>query len=353
MSVVSLTVTTGDGLVLPLWRYPVETPERSVLLLHGGSASAETFVVPASRSLVSHLNGKGFDVWALDWRGSNLVAGKPAPSGATFSLDAAARNDLPAAFMRVRQAMTDEGRGEQRLSLMGHCLGGGLVAAGIATRTIDLSQVGSVVLSALGLFYAAPWDGMVKVQDYVIEQVLEHNQVGGTVDVGPGTRFPSPMDASYVVWPATLRVPCDCQACYQLSFMYGHPFLERNLCDGIHNDATLAHLFNHMPLRLFQHCGQNLRRGVYAPLNASEDLLELTEQEKPSADAFTMRVTLVTGEQNMLWHRESIDRMYEWLRSHAKRDCVKHVLPGYAHQDLLWGKRSQQDVFPLIEAGLR
>ena len=107
-----------------------------------------------------------------------------------------------------------------------------------------------------------------------------------------------------------------------------------------------------MDLTLYRHCGQNLRRGVYAPLDASEDLLGLAPSDKPNAAHFTMPVTLITGEQNALWHRESIDRMYEWLRSNGRRDCVKHVVPDFAHQDLLWGTRSEEVVFPRIRGGL-
>jgi len=108
-----------------------------------------------------------------------------------------------------------------------------------------------------------------------------------------------------------------------------------------------------MHLTLFKHCGQNLRRGVYAKLDEPEDLVALASDQKPSAKGFRMPVTLITGERNMLWHRESIDRMYEWLRSNGKRDCVKHIFPGYAHQDLLWGTDAPGTVFPVIGEALR
>jgi hypothetical protein len=214
-------------------------------------------------------------------------------------------------------------------------------------------NVRSLVLSALGLFYAAPWDGCVKVQDYIIEQILERKPGKPTVDISaPTDVFPPPMNDSYARWPRTLRIDCGCEVCRQITFMFGHPFLEQSLAPGIHDDATLAHLFNHMHLTLYRHCGQNLRRGMYAELDASEDLLELEPVKKPNAARFTMPVTLVTGAQNALWHRESVDRMHEWLRSNGRRDSVKHVLPAFAHQDLLWGTKAAGEVFPLIRDGL-
>jgi pimeloyl-ACP methyl ester carboxylesterase len=358
VSPVTITIKTHDGLELPLHRYPLggePRPGPSVLLVHGGSASAETFTTPARSNLVAYLNQHGFDVWALDWRGSNKVAGTQASAGASFSMNAAAANDLPAAFRHIRAKMHHEARDHERLGAVGHCLGGGLLAAAISSDDPETPKVtpSNVVLSALGLFYAAPWDGCVKVQDYIIEQVLGRHPVKSTVDLSyPNAVFPPPMDASYAMWPKALRIDCGCEICHQLTFMFGHPFLEKNLVAGIHDDATLAHLFNRMDLTLYKHCGQNLRRGVYAPLDASEDLRDLSAAERPNGKRFTMPVTLITGEQNMLWHRESIDRMYDWLRSNGRRDCVKHVLPEFAHQDLLWGTRSETAVFPKILEGL-
>jgi pimeloyl-ACP methyl ester carboxylesterase len=346
-----------NGLTLPLHRYPVSEPRRSVLLLHGGSASSETFVTPAERNLVSWLTERHVDVWTLDWRGSNLVAAvppHPAPGDPepVFSIDAAAAIDVPAALRRIRGAMADEGRSEQPLAALGHCLGGGVLAAAVADKKLGEFKLDSIVLSALGLFYASPWDGWVKVQDYIIEQVLARTDHGPTVDVHVPEVFPPPMNRSYALWPKTLRIGCGVEICYQVSFMFGHPYLEKNLFPGIHNDARLEVLFNRMHLTLFKHCGQNLRRGVYAKLDESEDLVTLPTGDKPSAAGFDMPVTLITGERNMLWHRESIDRMYEWMRSNEKRDCVKHVFPGYAHQDLLWGLDAPKTVFPVIGRGL-
>jgi hypothetical protein len=67
-------------------------------------------------------------------------------------------------------------------------------------------------------------------------------------------------------------------------------------------------------------------------------------------------VTLITGNENQVWHRDSIDRMYEWLRRElplSHRPHVrKHVLPLYGHQDLLWGSKAAMDVYPSIEEGL-
>jgi hypothetical protein len=65
-------------------------------------------------------------------------------------------------------------------------------------------------------------------------------------------------------------------------------------------------------------------------------------------------VTLITGAENHLWHRDSIDLTYEWLRNRAssrrERDRHrKHVLADYGHLDLFWSEDARADVYPLIE----
>jgi hypothetical protein len=67
------------------------------------------------------------------------------------------------------------------------------------------------------------------------------------------------------------------------------------------------------------------------------------------------KVTLITGAMNRLWHRDSIDCMYEWLvRGDARpsEKIRKVILKRYGHQDLLWGEQSPRDVFPDILDGL-
>jgi hypothetical protein len=64
-------------------------------------------------------------------------------------------------------------------------------------------------------------------------------------------------------------------------------------------------------------------------------------------------VTLITGDRNRLWDRESIDRMHEYLgRKQAGARSRKIVLSHYGHSDLLWGPRAPQDVFPSILGGV-
>ena len=77
----------------------------------------------------------------------------------------------------------------------------------------------------------------------------------------------------------------------------------------------------------------------------------LTDKQLVSEDARRRfddleKVTLITGDLNQLWHRNSIDYMHEWLRRGSSSEKFqKHVIPGYGHQDLLWGQNATNDVY--------
>jgi hypothetical protein len=48
-----------------------------------------------------------------------------------------------------------------------------------------------------------------------------------------------------------------------------------------------------------------------------------------------------------------MDLMYEWLRRTAPRDTAKKlVFPGYNIQELLWGIRAREEVYPEVERAM-
>jgi hypothetical protein len=112
--------------------------------------------------------------------------------------------------------------------------------------------------------------------------------------------------------------------------------------------------FGPIPLAMFVQGAKNLRRG-FAGFAASDARdIRLIDLSALAAFARLDRITLVTSDRNSLWNRDSIDRMYEWLRRDVPADkLAKHVLPRYGHQDLLWGELASRDVFPKIHEGLK
>jgi hypothetical protein len=202
----------------------------------------------------------------------------------------------------------------------------------------------------------------------------------GTGQLRLRAQWPDDLESMYQSWPGALKshaegsppspatndgiVTCMCN---RLSFMYGVPYNHANLVEEIHGSASspgkLPELFGAIPLHMYIHGARNIRQGyatIYDPTapqsdpKASHPALLSDAARKNFLDL--SRVTLITGACNRLWHRNSVDLMYEWLCRGASSDVSKIskvVVPKYGHQDLLWGPRSDSEVFPAIKAGLQ
>ena len=143
--------------------------------------------------------------------------------------------------------------------------------------------------------------------------------------------------------------------CNRVSFMYGEPYYEPSLLPEIHSDAdALRHQFGAIPLYMYLHAAQAVRRGWVAPFdNPITDTQYIGDDARRRFDGID--ITLITGDRNRLWHRDSVDRMYEWLRrGNGRRSgrTQKIIFNGYGHQDLYWGRNSWDEVFPRIAEAL-
>jgi len=124
----------------------------------------------------------------------------------------------------------------------------------------------------------------------------------------------------------------------------------------------LPGLFGPMSLDLFRHGAQNLRAHIATIAQAEDDatgdvssiLSEVGEEKALTGFEQLEGVTLISGGLNRLWHRDSIDRMADWLRRSKgiRGKLRKKVFLDYGHQDLFWGRNAAEDVFPFIIEGL-
>jgi hypothetical protein len=173
------------------------------------------------------------------------------------------------------------------------------------------------------------------------------------------------MSDAYDRWPRSWlgdgKEPID-ELFRRLTFMYGEPYargrltraFERRLLDGF---------FGPVHLGLFLHGGQIVRRGYSAKFNAL-DVIDRTRIKGESrvvgsdlvAEHFqTKRVTSIAGAEDRLWHRDSMDLTYEWLRNEAANpkgppalERMRHrkrVLPHYGHLDLFWSDDAKEQVY--------
>ncbi len=361
-------------------------PTRAAMLLHGGNSSSLTFLLPGG-GLASHLIERGWDVWLLDYRASpylqNQLSGIPVMGGSTdkecalFTVDRVIEVDIPVALGIVRSHI-----GDAELSVLGHCVGGGAVA--MAAARGHLPGVRNIVLSALGLFYEVPWNGWMKVEDYLIERILSSDRTCRGINPKRIDLWPQVMKSAYGNWPdAWLPHGHENpraleQMLSAMTFMFGQPFFVDHLDPTLRDGAEVLSVFGAMHLGLYWHLGQMVRRGYAGPFS-SADVVHAPEvvdrsrlkRSKPrhgrepgpaggylaSGPRFKDKVvTLVGAAENRLWHRDSIDLMYEWLLANAgggDGGVFKQVYPGYGLQELVWGENANRDIFPNIEKGLR
>jgi pimeloyl-ACP methyl ester carboxylesterase len=374
----------AGGVQLALWHDGSldKAGRKPVLLLHGASANHRTFITPeGDRNLASSLIKEGHDPWLLDWRGSSLVVDDPTNKGSIesqgclYNFNEAAERDVRAALCEIRRRREDWGG--KAIGALGFCMGAAVLAEALALGCITDTDVDCLVLMTLGLFYTVPIDGRLKSEDHTLEEL--QNTPGDTVpgiDPRPdSTWWPVPVNRLFELWPQALKwhtyddTPTS-KMCNRVSFMFGMPYCHENLVSEIHSDSNgkpvLSTLFGTIPLDMYIHGAQNIRTGqatfYECPLSkdptcaAPKDPKRFVSDDARRAFKRLTKISLITGDVNRLWHRDSIDRMHEWLmRGPANSTCMvsKHVIPGYGHQDLLWGRDSPECVFTSIVEGLK
>jgi len=354
----STCARASEPIPLRLRRYcvPGGAQKQRVLLLHGANTNGDAFTM--SNGLAAYLRDeRAADVWVLDWRGSSHVVrqlldqkrqprplfGSAADERAAFSIDRVADEDIPAALEKIVEVT----RNDSPISVIGFCVGGGALALAVARDHVTRPRVQRIVLMTLGLFYNVPWDGWIKSQEHLLEVVIDRSPGSRAIDPFRPQDWPGPLAEVYKSWPSSWFAQEQEETFKRLTFMYGEPFSPPALA----RLPPLEELFGPLHLGLYMQAVQWVRDGFPPDLEPNGgDPFAL--QEKFGA----LDVTLVTGAQNRLWHRESIDLMYEWLRRcprarGAEQRCRKMIFNDYAHLDMLWAGNAATKVFgPLATA---
>ncbi|HEY4158706.1 MAG TPA: hypothetical protein VGM29_11440, partial [Polyangiaceae bacterium] len=337
-----------------------------VLLIHGGNTNSKMYSEP-NGGLVKYLLERERDVWTLDWRCSEAVVAplqRRGPLGDSiqkerelYTLDRAASQDIPSALSQMRAAgVTGE------IGVLGFCLGGGSLSMAVSRGYLEKLGVGNVVLVTMGLFYEVPWNGWIKAEDYIIERMLGSAPNCRVIDPAHPEEWPAEMSSAYERWPRSWLPPGNepIDVLFQhLTFMYGEPYARGRLTRAF-EERLLTGFFGPVVVGTYLHAGQNVRRG-YAARNNEPDVVDRSRLDVPPGNQTAIRgdlrpkyfknkrVTSVAGADDRLWHRDSMDLMYEWLRNEcaAPRERArhrKHVFAHYGHLDLFWSEDAQRDV---------
>lgn len=345
---------------------------RPVLLVHGLSAQSNTFEINEAPGgdLARALVARGATVWLLDYRGSSRpevlarlrIAAEAAPDA--FRGRAAAEHDIGRAICEV----ADASPGYPRVDVVAHCVGAGLTA--LALLVDPTLPVGGLVLSTLGVFYRAPLVRQVMIGGHLAEYFRADAPdlwLDPWLDWSTGGRAYRRLHAAEAVWRRIgvgrlLPRPAGTEHFMRLSFIFGEPYAPSRVPSLDADRATVAAAFGPLSTPLMQDIAGWQRAGHVTGCHDSgpDGIPDGTPDGIPNGIAvdampFIERdVTLLTGRHNRLWHPDSMRTMHGWLLDHGAdpRRLSHRVLPGYAHQDLLWGPNAARDVYPLIEQGL-
>jgi hypothetical protein len=379
----------GRGIRARLRRYRRASAKPVVLLVHGASAGSRTFMVPQG-GLIRYLVERDFDVWTLDWRSSNLftvfnplevrrAAAAELRESAShgywrlFNLDNAAEYDLVRSLEAIGEWIRMERAhdGAPTIGVMAHCVGGAVVAqalaTGLLTRPDAKFRLGPCVLTTLALFYRVGVEGWLKGNEFLLEELTTAHQTFAdpehpviTPILPPDTTWPDVLESAFQTWRQTPFAPNGwggtpaSEFVERIAFMYGMPYHTKRLSKTLSPNALMLQ-FGDMPLGIYMHCVRNLRVGYATRFDATDDRYISTDHILPDGVP-AVPLTLLTGADNQVWHRDSIDRTYEWLvnqtKPSARRLLKKRVFTGYAHQDLLWSDDSPSTIYPDIASGL-
>lgn len=340
---------------------PGEAPElrrqaQPILLIHAATLGRQMFLEPDggfARHLLERRLSSGkpkFAVYTLDWRSSNLLfdPGQRASPPDRFRIDRVAAEDIPRGLAKLA-----ERHPHQPIDIVAHCLGAGSVAHALATGTIGGSdpgqpRIGRIVLSTLGLFYRMGVDGWLKTSDNIMRKLEAAGVYAISPHVeNPSHRWPDELESMFRTWRRTV-FPHDCgdPFCDRIWFLYGGDFRADHMLE-MHNQALRRH-FGALPVGLCTHIIENCQRGFAVSYDSHQPLLD------PAPFAHR-DLLLMTGSENQVWHRDSIDRMYEWLRRElgpAAAHVRRLVFENYGHVDVWWSDGAARDVFAAVTAWL-
>lgn len=312
-----------------------------VLLVHGVAVSSHMFALPTQRpNFVDYLSAQGFDVWLVDWRGSTQHPLRQ------FTLDEAARYDIPAAVRKVREAT-----GADSIQVVAHC--GGSVVFFMSMSLGLVPDVRSVVASQVALHLDVPWASRLKARVGLANRLAQL----GMTRMSPANDDGSPaFQWAFGKMTDVVHHECTDTFCHRLTYIYGHLYHHARLNQETHDQLPAQ--FGGCNILALRHFSQLVASGHsqafdYGPRRNQE----LYGSEAPASylnpQHFDLPITFLSGELNKTWLPSSTQRTYDWLvEAHGSEPYRRRVIPGYGHLDTFMGTDAITDTFPLILQGL-
>ena len=91
--------------------------------------------------------------------------------------------------------------------------------------------------------------------------------------------------------------------------------------------------------------GLSVQAGHLVPLGKVPNLPDSLVDQAPQTDA---RFTFLAGADNLCFLPEGQRRSFEFFSRHRPGRDALHILPGYGHLDVIFGRHAWRDTYPLI-----
>jgi cholesterol oxidase len=319
---------------------------KPVILAPGFGMPADCFLAgqpsTGKPSIVEYLCNLDYEVWMLDYRGSDHL-----PSSLMqFTLD-----DLVSDFA-VAVAEVSRLASHQKVRIIGHCVASLVTTMMLLKDRKAGEYVESAILSQTHVFQDHPLINRIKAWIRLpnLLRILGFRPVMTSdhdVRSGRGSRL---LDLFLRFYPTIEH--CSSPVCRRTLLMYGEVIHHRHIDHRMHD--LLYDLFDRSNLTLLEHMSLLVRRGYAVDRHGNE--IYLTEE---NGQNLRMPITIIQGRRNRLFRPIAAQRTYDWMIENGHQRDVednKHrfkilYFSDYAHLDHFLGKDAATDVYPeLVQA---
>ncbi len=323
------SVKTDDGFELQLTRYKGgdKTP---LLMVHPFNACRLIFSIDTiDTNLTEYFYQNGHDVWLLDYRLSCLLP----YSKDQHTLDDIAKFDYPAAIKKVLEIT-----GKKEVDVLAHCVGSitlfmALLSGMEGVRSVISTQIASDFFPVAAVELKADLHLPTLLQDIGIKSL--------DAATDSSENWEAKLYDDFInLYASELVGSCTDPVCQRMTFMFGALYEHINLNDSTH--SANVEMLGNANMTSFKQVTRMLRAKILLDAKGNDVYMSHIER-------LALPITFIHGEANKVFHPQSTLNTFNNLcLAHGSQLYERHVIPGYGHNDCLYGKNAITDVFPLM-----